>query len=312
MDATTLTIGILAVGAIIVLAVLYQNSTKAKGPAADVPVGMRPGYSDEELETSHLERLMTWGVVLTLFFAVFFPFYWVTEHSRLSADEELRFREQVTFGEELYTENCSRCHGAEGGGGAAASPYDPEASWPAPNLRTIVARYEDNRNITDIREFISQTLQYGRPGTPMPAWGRVSGGPFTDEQVEAVTLWILANQEEDVAEASPASDKTGEELFAENCARCHAPDLSGWGSDEGHPAPPLIGVFDRHSPETVLGILRNGIIVPQYVNMPPWQNGYMYPDARYADPALERIVEYLQSQQPDAETREARGPSGGA
>jgi hypothetical protein len=64
-------------------------------------------------------------------------------------------------------------------------------------------------------------------------------------------------------------------------------------------------VFDRHSEESILGILRNGIRTPNGVMMPPWQDGYMYEDARYDDEALNRIIDYLGERQPDAEVQQA-------
>jgi hypothetical protein len=37
--------------------------------------------------------------------------------------------------------------------------------------------------------------------------------------------------------------------------------------------------------------------VPGATIMPPWQEGYMYPDARFTDEALERIIDFLREQQ---------------
>jgi mono/diheme cytochrome c family protein len=146
-------------------------------------------------------------------------------------------------------------------------------------------------------------IRFGRRGTPMPPWG-APDGPFTDDEIEALTLWILANQvDEEIAEADPAADMSGEELFQANCAKCHAEDLSGYDSGDGHPAPPLTRVFERHSEASMLAILQNGIYVPTGVSMPPWQAGYMYEEARYTDDALQRIIDYLREQQ-DADVLE--------
>lgn len=323
MDATTIAIGILALAGIAVVVAIIANANRARR-GANVPPGMRPAYSDEQLERGVLERWMLVGLVLSLFFAVFFPIYWITEDRRLTEQTEDRFVSQVVRGEHLYNEACLECHGSAGAGGFTSSPYDPEASWPAPALNNIVARYEANPNIDDVEHYIESTIRYGRPGTPMPTWG-APDGPYTDDEIDALLQWILAHQvDEEIAEATAADDQSGEELFQANCARCHAEDLSGWDSGEGHPAPPLTRVLERHSEESILGILQVGIYVPNFTSMPPWQEGHTYQDARYTDEALERIIDYLREQQDadveedapaedveDDDTLEARAPGGG-
>jgi mono/diheme cytochrome c family protein len=294
VSTTVLVIGILAVAAVAVLGFFVLSASRSRRSVENVPPGMRPGYSDEQLERTVLERYMAWGLVLTVFFAVFFPVYWARETNRLTQATEQRFISQVVTGEALYVENCALCHGTDGGGGGAPSPYDAESIWPAPSMRNIVARYEDNPNVVEIEDFIEQTLHRGRPGTPMPAWGEIAGGPLTDEDIRDITLWILANQDdEELAEAAAVADLSGEELYQENCLKCHGPDLQGLDAGEGRPGVSLIGVLNRHSEESILGILRNGIRVPAGTMMPPWQEGYMYENTRFDDEALQRIIDYL-------------------
>lgn len=324
MTPTTIAIGILALAGVAVVVFLIRSSTRQRRSIEDVPPGRRPGYSDEELETTVLERYMAWGVVLTLFFAIFLPIYWWNETRRLPAEEQTFFVESVVHGEEEYQQLCAQCHGPDAGGGAAAAP-DGEGQWPVPALNNIVARYEDNPNITDVENFMTSTIERGRPGTPMPTFGQAYGGPLTDQTIQDIVNWILANQvdpeapdeggdaeeapeaddpeaedpeaedpeaEDDVAGAVPA-DASGQELFVGNCAKCHGEDL------QGGVAPSLIGVFERHTEDQVRDIVRNGIIVPTGAIMPPWQNGYMYPDSRLDDEAIDSIVEYLAEQQPE-------------
>lgn len=302
MDNTTIAVGILALAGLATVFFIVVNARRPKRGFEDVPPAMRPGYADEELEKTVIERYMAWGVVLTLFFAVFFPIYWLNESRRLNSEQQNFFVQAVVHGEEDFTEMCAECHGADGGGGAAAAPDDPESIWPAPALNNIVARYEDNPNVGGdteaMEDFIHSTIERGRPGTPMPPWGQAYDGPLVDEQIENIVTWILANQvdpedEEAVSQASAAEGQSGEDLFQDNCAKCHGSEL------QGGVAPSLVGVFDRHSEKQILAILRQGIIVPTGAIMPPWQKGYVYPDARFTDDALQRIVDYLREQQPD-------------
>ncbi|HWH33241.1 MAG TPA: c-type cytochrome [Egibacteraceae bacterium] len=293
MSNTTLATGILALAALAVIVFLSVSANRKRKAIEDVPPAMRPAYSDEQLETSIFERYQAWGLIMTLFFAVFFPLYYFNESNRLNAEAQEFFVASVVRGEESYKNLCANCHGTDGGGGAAPSPTG-EGFWPAPNLLNIVKRYEDNRNVKDIELFIRSTIERGRPGTPMPTWGAGFGGSLNDQQVDDLVNWILASQIDEVDEATAASNLSGEQLFSDNCAKCHGADLQG---DVG---PALTSVFSRHSEATILEILRNGIIVPTGANMPPWQQGYMYAGARYTDDALERILEYLRSRQTEA------------
>lgn len=302
MTTTTIAIGILALAGVVVLAFVILNSRRPRRAFEDVPPAMRPGYSDEELEKTVIERYMAWGVVLTLFFAVFFPLYWLNETRRLNNEQQSFFVESVVHGEENFALYCAECHGSNGTGGAAPGPDDPESVWPAPSLVNIVARYEDNQNIDDIEDFIVTTIERGRPGTPMPPWGRAYDGPLVDEEIENIKNWILANQVdpeeggEEVTQISDAAGQSGEDLYVANCAKCHAADL------QGRVGPSLVNVFERHSEEQILAILRHGIYVPTGAIMPPWQQGYTYEGARYSDSALQRIVDYLgerQTTEPD-------------
>lgn len=315
MTPTTIAIVILVLAGLAVLVFLVVSSRRRRRGIEDIPPGMRPGYSDEQLEKSVLERTMGWGVVLTLFFAVFFPLYWFNEPRRLNQAQENMYVEKVAQGQQNFEQFCAECHGQDATGGAAPAP-DGEGTWPAPNLTNVVARYEDNKNVDDMERFLYDTIERGRPGTPMPEWGMAFGGPLTDEEIDGIVQWLLANQvdpekEDAVAEADPAAGKSGKELFTENCARCHGDDL------QGDVAPSLIGVFERHNRKQILSILRSGVVVPTGANMPPWQNGYMYPDARYTDKALASIVDYLRAQQPsdgkkaDGSEREASKASEG-
>ena len=289
---TVVIISLLAFGALLVLILLLANASRGRKRLEDIPPAQRPGYSDEELERSVLERYMGWGIVFTAFFAIFLPLYWMREPARLTAATEAAAVADYERGEALYQANCSLCHGQNAEGGGAASTYDPADSWPAPNLTTIVKRYEGTPPATDIRDYIESTIARGRPGTPMPAWGTEFGGPLNDQQIDDIADWILLQQKAEAEEADAAVGVSGEELYQANCVRCHGREL------EGFIGPTLVGVFERHNRETVLGILRNGIYLANGISMPPWQTGYMYPEGRYTDAALNRIVDYLEAQQP--------------
>lgn len=292
MTPTTTAIVILAVAAFATIVVLIANASSKRRHSENIPPALRPAYSDEQLEGPVLERYMLWGLVLTLFFAVFLSVYWLLEPRRIQAKQTQDFVMQVVRGEELFVENCARCHGTDGTGGAAASPYG--GSWPVPNLTTIASRYEGSTVLqnTDIETFLESTIRRGRPGTPMPSWGADFNGPLSDVEMDDITAWILSEQVPEETQPQAAANLSGAELFQQNCARCHGDNL------EGRVGPSLVGLFERHDEQSVLGILQNGIALGNGNLMPPWQQGFMYPDTRYSDEALNRIVAYLREQQP--------------
>jgi mono/diheme cytochrome c family protein len=141
-------------------------------------------------------------------------------------------------------------------------------NWYAPALNTVLYRFDEDE--------VKYILTYGRPGSPMSAWGLQGGGPMNDQQIQTLIEYIKTIQipREDCApeEAGdplcpsghlPAKDQAniealaqqsvtdgtyktfGEALFnlnlnsgAYSCARCHT---KGWSY--GDPGVPGQGAF---------------------------------------------------------------------
>jgi mono/diheme cytochrome c family protein len=87
---------------------------------------------------------------------------------------------------------CVNCHGPDGSGGSAKftvtdedGNYVSTVQWTAPALNTLLYRFSKS----EVR-FI---LEYGRPGTPMAAWGVPGGGPLTSQTLDNVIeyLWSI-------------------------------------------------------------------------------------------------------------------------
>ncbi len=114
----------------------------------------------------------------------------------------------------LYGSNCAACHGENGNYGAGR-PLN-NALYMA-----LISREE-----------LHQVLEYGRPGTQMPAWARPQGGPFTEKQIAALIdgmekRWNTGfNAGSAPLPSYSAGDLKGEpahgkELFTRSCAICH-------------------------------------------------------------------------------------------
>jgi mono/diheme cytochrome c family protein len=227
------------------LAYFVVGPGKRKGPKryADIPLAMRPYHSDEELETTGMERAMSWGVALATFCALFIPLYWLIEPTRIENQVQSFYEQDVADGRVEYQNACAQCHGSNLEGGSAPHPDpDIDVAWPAPRLDNIVARYEESEVVEDVRDFMRLTIERGRPGTPMPEFSVGFGGTYSDQQISAMITYILSVQTGEVPEidAEAFVGQSGEDLFANHCATCHGPE------GQGLVGPQLTNVFERY------------------------------------------------------------------
>jgi len=281
------------------LAYFVVGPGQRRGPRrrGDIPLAMRPYHSDEELETTGMERAMAWGVALAVFSSLFLPLYWLIEPDRINRAVEDQYQHDVERGRTEFQNACATCHGVNLEGGSAPHP-DPEiqAPWPAPSLNNIVARYRDSEIVEDVHDFILLTAQRGRPGTPMPAFGTAAGGSLSDFQLEAIAAYILSVQTGELPEAEAFVGQSGEDVFGANCARCHGQDL------EGAVGPQLVNVFERYgwtgeddeslatARDVVRRTIEEGRLVPGKAPMPPF--GQVL-----TEDAIESVIDYLDSLQ---------------
>ena len=185
----------------IVYFLLNQLSARPElGSEVEMAPNRKPYYDDETLEGPRLERMQILAVLLLITLVVGLPLYWMFEPSRQAgavSGQEERFR---WWGELLFMPtadggfNCSGCHGGmEGTGGQA--PYavtDPNTgevtavNWYAPALNSVYYRFS--------KEEVRFILNYGRPFSPMSAWGAPGGGPMTEQQIETLLVYLESIQ----------------------------------------------------------------------------------------------------------------------
>lgn len=213
--------------------------------------------------------VLSWLVIILL------GWYFVYDIPRMDGAEAERKIEAAAIGAVIYAENCVSCHGPMGEG-VVGPPLFVEAFRADP---------QENKDVYDM---IYRTIEQGRPGTmdpnwvrlptgqwasytAMPAWGESNDGPMNEQQLQAITHFIMIGDWSTVGRRIPpvtpwVSDRTGEvmwdrmptpstmteaeaqrgkEIFINKaCASCHTlgavggqvgPDLTkvgSWGLDE--------------------------------------------------------------------------------
>jgi len=116
---------------------------------------------------------------------------------------------QVARGGELYGKYCALCHGPEGKGYAADN---------APSLvnETFLASANDG--------FLYGSIERGRPGTPMAAYGDKLGGPLATADIRAIIAWMRrgGTRSRPLAAIQPHGNvERGLAIFHAKCAECH-------------------------------------------------------------------------------------------
>jgi mono/diheme cytochrome c family protein len=271
-DIITL-VAIVVVPALALWAIYVWRSGTPGKPAVllGIPQALRPGQPDEVLEGPRLERIQIWGVLSVLALAIFVPAYWLGEFRRQSHFTERFSEESVERGRLIFNiapplpegsdpqafravereislgMGCANCHGpgqtetngklapiteatASGGQSQFTPPgSNKKVSYTAPPLNTVFTRWDE--------EVIRFTIERGRPGTDMPAWGVEFGGPMTQQMIDDVMTWLKTlpgNQSppEGVSDACKKPDKSayescGQEIFSARCAVCHGPEGQG-------------------------------------------------------------------------------------
>ncbi|HVL91366.1 MAG TPA: c-type cytochrome [Actinomycetota bacterium] len=296
--------GILVASALALIAIfLIASAMSSRRRKSEIPWAIRPGPSDDELESKTLPRFLAVGSIFLLFLSVWLPGLWLREPTRIDLKEEQFLRESIHRGEILYAEhapegtrgahfsaNCARCHGPEGEG--ALQPFKEKFDYAEPPLKYIVSRYKAaGNNDEEIRQIIVDAIERGRPGTLMPTWGQSFGGPLNQQQIDDVVNFIYAIQEPIPGAGDvPVTADSGAQLFDANCAVCHThkdPETGEivWGGV----GPDLRGVVAQLGVQGVRDTIHDGRINYNRPSMPTW--------AFLGDSAIDALVAFLQSLQ---------------
>ena len=182
----TLVVTIAALGAVGWFAYLVGSGTK-RGGKDPVPANLSAAQTDDELETSRLDRSLVAAVVTAGFLTLSMPIYYLGELDRQEGFVEEFGDAAIERGHHVWDEfACAGCHGADGSGGGAAFLEERSqvnvASWAAPSINDVFFRYD--------RDEVAFWVTYGRANTPMPAWGLDGGGPLNSQQISDLLSYL--------------------------------------------------------------------------------------------------------------------------
>jgi mono/diheme cytochrome c family protein len=293
-------IALLAVVAVIVYALFNIRAGRAEvGSEIELAANLKPYYDDDELETKKLDRALTAGLAGLVLVGVGLPAYWLAEPGRIDGAADYYQAIFESRGEGLYNEGaqCNACHGPDGVGGVSShtildddNEFVAQVNWITPALNNVLLRYSE--------EEVYYILEYGRPFSPMPAWGEGGGGPLTSQQLDNIIKYLASIQlshEESVAEVEGELRRTlglgegddidytdlatGEALFnlgqdsgfaggAYACGRCHT---RGWSIPASSALPETADLslyLDYEDGSGAYGPqVRNGIVPRQFATV---------------------------------------------
>ncbi len=177
----------------------WLSGRREAGSEAELALNRRPYLADEELEGKKLDKSLGAGLVCIVIISIGLPLYWLGEPGRQEGLIELSDETAVHRGEELYEERCATCHGTVDGPGGFRDhtlvdengAFLAQVSWKVPSLAAVLYRYSS--------EEVRYVLDFGRPNTPMPAWGSPGGGPFSTQQIDEILAYI-EHEQIDIAE----------------------------------------------------------------------------------------------------------------
>lgn len=205
------------VGAAFFVLAQMRRGRKEVGAEIELAANRKTYLSDEELEGPKLNLALWTSFGLLVITALTLPLYWLNEGGRQDGAVDMFAHTFEVRGERIYLEDaqCVNCHGPEGVGGVASfiitdenGEFVQQVSWNAPALNTVLYRFS-NEEVVDI-------LTYGRPGSPMAAWGVEGGGPLTSQQLQNVIdyLWTVQIPPEEMrAELDEAIEARQPELY---------------------------------------------------------------------------------------------------
>ena len=188
-------VAILVIGFVVAVVSNMRRSRAEVGSELELAANRKPYLNDEELEGRKLDRTLGFSLILMMVVAISLPLYWLAEPAREKGMVAHYDKVFIARGLDVYLNKakCVTCHGPQGVGGAASytllndnGDYVAAVQWKAPALNNVLYRFSEAE--------VNNILEYGRPPSPMPAWGSLGGGPLSDQQLLDVIAYLRSIQ----------------------------------------------------------------------------------------------------------------------
>ncbi len=129
---------------------------------------------------------MVLSVAFVLFVVLGMLVYVLFEGQRADYNILTSTQEETHVGAQLFAANCSQCHGPQGEGAIGPALNRPE--WHAGDKN-----YDQNAVFNFIRNVVNRGQYSPQPAITMPAWSKDFGGPFNEEEIQKVIVFITQN-----------------------------------------------------------------------------------------------------------------------
>jgi len=211
----------LVVFGLLAVYLVWRLVSVRRNPTTKDPENLTPYLDDEGLEGPRLERALGWSLIFVMIVALALPLYFLFEpgrQDRTAADYDalaiergatLFANSQMEAYDPTTSLLCANCHGVDAKGGTAPYVLQPEldicddeekksnpdfpqclpvqVGWAAPALDSVLLRFDEAQ--------VYNIITYGRPGTPMPAWGVESGkGVLNTQSINNIIAYLQSIQ----------------------------------------------------------------------------------------------------------------------
>lgn len=194
-------LAVVLIATVIYVIAAVRSGRDQVGSEIELAANRKPYLDDEELEGRKLNMALFSAAGILAIIAVALPVYWLAEPGRQQGAVDSFDETFVERGQALYEEGaqCVNCHAGGGVGGVANfiigdqnGQFVAQVNWTAPALNNVLYRYSE--------EEVAYVLNWGRPGTPMAAWGAPGGGPLTTQQIDELIayLWSVQISQDDM------------------------------------------------------------------------------------------------------------------